>query len=159
MNSKYIYLLLSSNNLLNNKKFKLCKNVPRPILLTWQGILPIIKEKIYILSILKLTGWVSSDIDQKLLDQIERKHPESTHEITCLSQDLVNKSETVTTVFSFQMQANDEIAKQLSQYLASVILNCHPQSSKFLLSSYYSQFWYDLASLKLLEINPSIVLW
>ncbi len=159
MNSKHIYFWLASNNLLNKKKFKLYDNIPRPILLIWQGKLPIIKEKIYLLSVLKLTGWVSGKIDQKIINQVTRKQPELTHEITCLYQSLVNQAEAVTTLFSFQMQTNDETAKELSQYLAKVLLNCNSESSQFLLDKHYHQFWYDLASLKLSQINPSIVLW
>lgn len=158
MNVRYIYSLFKPEQLWSRKKFQLAKNTSQPMLVNWQGILPVIEEYTYTLTAINFTVELSSESDRTILNKIKKNHPEATHAIACAFHKLGDRFDRITTLFSLTIKANDLTAEKLSQYLATVISNCQPQSKKFLLTAKYNRFWQDLAKLKLSEINPSAIL-
>ena len=146
-NLKPISNLLSFSDL----SFNLGQDCPRPILTCYSGILPATKQARHLLSVVKLTGWISSEVDRKILASIYKKDAQATHDICCIYKK--EKSKQIKLLFNFQIKTNDINAQKIGQFLAQAMINCQANNVKYLLEERSDKFWKEISSVKLLSVD------
>ncbi len=134
-------------------KFNSIQDCPRPILTYYSGFLPVTKQARHLLSVVKLTGWVSPEIDRKILGSIYKKDPQATHDICCIYKKETSKQ--IRLLFDFQIKTNDINAKNIGFFLAQAMIKCQSNDVNYLLEERSYKFWREIAAVKLLFLDRS----